>query len=60
MAISIQYLIEEESKLQSEVLKNEEHLESLAQVNKDVLKEMEDIDMKLTEQENEIWRKKNS
>ncbi|KAL7384683.1 hypothetical protein ABVT39_006705 [Epinephelus coioides] len=54
MAITIQYLNEEESKLQNEVLKNEEHLESLAQANNDVLKEMEDIDMKLTEHENEI------
>ena len=54
MAITIQYLNEEEGKLQNETLKDEQHLETLARENKEVLKQMEDIDIKLTAYENEI------
>lgn len=57
MAITIRYLNEEESKIQNEILQTEQHLEVLARDNNDVLKQMEEIDLRLTEYENEIKKK---
>lgn len=54
MAITIKYLNEKESKIQNEILKNEQYLEVLTRDNNDALKQMEEPDIRLTECEKEI------
>lgn len=54
MAITIKYLNEKESKIQNEILKNEQCLEVLTRDNNDALKQMEEPDIRLTECEKEI------
>lgn len=49
MAITIRYLNEE-----NEILQTEQHLEVMARDKNDVLKQMEEIDLRLAEYENEI------
>lgn len=54
MAITIKYLNEKESKIQNEILKNEQQLEVLTRDNNNALKQMEEPDIRLTEYEKEI------
>lgn len=54
MAITIKYLNEKESKIQNEILKNEQYLEVLTRDNNDALKQIEEPDIRLTECEKEI------
>lgn len=58
MALTIQFLNEEEAKLQQTMQEDEQSLERLSENNPTVLKQMEEIDVKLIEYEQEIKEQK--